>query len=80
MIETEKTFREDAEKHWQFIKKLLTTYRGSVELNGVKPETVSLDCCHYLYVEAMVHGHKHTLASFNQIPMAVKKEGENKPE
>lgn len=66
MNETEKTFREDAEKHWQFIEKLLTSYRGSIELNGVKPETVSLECCHFLYVEAMVHGHKHALSSINQ--------------
>lgn len=50
-----------AEEHWRFIEELLTAYRGSLELNGIKPNTVSLECCHYLYVQAMVHGYKHAL-------------------
>jgi hypothetical protein len=40
-------FREEAEKHWQFIEKLLDVQ-------------VSIEKVHYLYVEAMVHGFKHS--------------------
>lgn len=41
-------FREDAEKHWKFIEKLLRTY-------GLEASEET----HWLYVEAMVHGYKH---------------------
>jgi hypothetical protein len=41
-------FREEAEKHWQFIEKLL---EPQVPIEKVK----------YLYVEAMVHGYKHAI-------------------
>lgn len=44
---TEKdVFRAEAEKHWQFIEPLL---ESNVPLEKVK----------YLYIEAMIHGHKH---------------------
>jgi hypothetical protein len=49
-------FREKAEKHWAFIEKLLTTY--TEEENK---KTVRIETCHFLYVEAMVHGYKHAL-------------------
>jgi hypothetical protein len=47
-------FREEAEKHWQFIETLLKTY--TEEENKT---TVSMACCKMLYIEAMVHGYKH---------------------
>jgi hypothetical protein len=53
-------FREEAEKHWQFIEMMLKTYRGDRE-DTDEPQTVNMDCLHYLYVEAMIHGYKHAL-------------------
>lgn len=53
-------FKEEAEKHWQFIEQLLRTYRG--EEDAIPPEisfNVKIETCHYLYVQAMVHGYKH---------------------
>lgn len=48
------SFREEAEEHWKFIEKLLRTYTDEVD-----KKTVSMEAVHVLYVEAMVHGHKH---------------------
>lgn len=47
-------FREEAEKHWQFLEILLInpdTATTSIPLERVK----------YLYIEAMVHGYKHAV-------------------
>ena len=50
--------RELAEKHWIFIEKLLKTYRGDKDAVEIL-ESVSLETCHMLYVEALIHGIKH---------------------
>ena len=44
--------RESAEKHWLYTKKVMELTNPSLS------ETV-LDLCHYLYVEAFLHGAKH---------------------
>ena len=44
-------FRSEAEAHWQFIEKLLDTCTS---------ETVTKETLHFLYVEAMIHGYKHS--------------------
>lgn len=51
-----KDFRAEAEKHWQFIERLLKTYTEEENKTTVKMET-----CRFLYIEAMVHGYKHAL-------------------
>ncbi len=57
-VNTNDCFRSEAEKHWQFIQGILTSQRVDRE-DTDQPATVSLEACHYLYVEAMVHGYKH---------------------
>ena len=48
-------FREEAEKHWFFIEKLLNSQCSE----KIVLDKVSIETTHYLYVEAMIHGYKH---------------------
>ena len=47
-------FREEAEQHWEFVKRLLTPPFVVNDVNFYSEDKLK-----YLYVEAMVHGYKH---------------------
>lgn len=53
-------FREDAEKHWAFIEKMLLTLESKFNVDHLK-------FLHFMYVEAMVHGYKHAKADSLQL-------------
>lgn len=48
--------RQKAEEHWKFIENLLKAHREHPEYPLL---TVNIETCHYLFIEAMVHGYKH---------------------
>ena len=54
---SENKFRDEAEKHWRFIFKILDAY----DLNNKEDKGVPVEVVHVLYVEALVHGYKHAL-------------------
>jgi hypothetical protein len=50
----EDAFREEAEKHWEFILGLL----GKFTFDHLNDAQI-MDVFEYVYVEAMIHGYKH---------------------
>lgn len=53
MIElTPENFREKAEEHWIFIKKILTVNNNYFSQDF-------LELIYLLYIESMIHGYKH---------------------
>ena len=50
---TPENFRENAEKHWIFIKNLL------IKINEDNYSEDLLELIHFIYVESMIHGYKH---------------------
>lgn len=53
------SIRDDAEKHWSYTEGVI---RRALEIHCQdKLDEISyiIELCHYLYIEAMVHGFKH---------------------
>lgn len=59
MVEKEdyEWFREEAEKHFEYVKKLLKLHGES---------DLVIEKIHFHYVEAMIHGYKHALEDMKE--------------
>ncbi len=53
---TENDFREEAEQHWLFLKKVFDASNFDM----------TAELLHTLYVEAMVHGYKHAVEEMKE--------------
>ena len=51
--------KELAELHWEYTKGVIIASLHQDELFHAKEVARWVELCHYLYVQAMVHGYKH---------------------